>query len=882
MQLGGASRELNRTISSMSCSTASAVDVAAEISNSVIAPQWKKRRVCLNSTSPPPEGWKEAQASLPTLGLPGYYMEPCFNELAMRELMDPGFSSRVPDFTVGRLGYGSIKFIGETDVRWLDLDSIVRFHRHEVVVYEDENDKPPVGEGLNKAAEVSLLLQVTLSNAEDGCKESIVKKLRQSAEKQRARFISFDPANGQWKFSVDHFSRFGLSEDDEEDIIMDDAAAILDHRAMNGGQRFDIDEETHLDHSGSFLPHSLPAHLGLDPVKMNEMRMLMFPDEEEEEDDLDIIPHRQKQSLSKETIKSPLQSATRVTQTATPPARKTPLALLEYDNGSFDSNSPGNILMSQQNKSMTLKTVKAEGFKLDLMGETPVSGNHSRIIVDAGLFMGRSFGVGWGPNGILVHAGNPISGNDTQRVLSSVIKLEKVAIDKVVRDENNKVREELVDFAFNFPLDLHKGMDHETNEVEFGSFKLKLQKVISSRLMLSEICRRYADMVQKQLEVPGLTSSARSTLMHQILVWELIRVLFSDREYGQLKTSGADNEEDMMQDMKEASPEVDPEALPLIRRAEFSYWLQESVYPRLQDNISSLDEPKYLEHIFLLLTGRQLDAAVELAVSQGDVRLACLLSQAGGSTMNRSDAARQLELWKVNGLDFGFIEKDRIRLYELLAGNIHGALHDSEIDWKSFLGLLMWYKMPPNASLPDIFRAYQHLLYGGGAPCPVPVYIDETLVEEAKNWRTKEHFDISYYLMLLHAGEERKYGFLKNMFSAFSSTHDPLDYHMIWHQRAILEAIGTISSDDLHVLDMGLVSQLLCLRQCHWAIYVVLHMPYREDFPYLQAKLIREILFQYCESWNSQESQRQFIENLGIPVAWLHEALVCYNLFCFY
>ena len=112
------------------------------------------------------------------------------------------------------------------------------------------------------------------------------------------------------------------------------------------------------------------------------------------------------------------------------------------------------------------------------------------------------------------------------------------------------------------------------------------------------------------------------------------------------------------------------------------------------------------------------------------------------------------------------------------------------------------------------------------------------------------------------------------MFSAFASTHDPLDHHMIWHQRAVLEAVGTFSSDDLHVLDMGFVSQLLSLGQCHWAIYVVLHMPHRDDYPYLQATAIREILFQYCETWSAQENQQQFIEDLGIPSAWLHEALV--------
>lgn len=38
----------------------------------------------------------------------------------------------------------------------LDLDSIVHIRRREVVVYPDDEKKPPVGFGLNKRAEVCL------------------------------------------------------------------------------------------------------------------------------------------------------------------------------------------------------------------------------------------------------------------------------------------------------------------------------------------------------------------------------------------------------------------------------------------------------------------------------------------------------------------------------------------------------------------------------------------------------------------------------------------------------------------------------------------------------------------------------------------------------
>ncbi|KAI5660433.1 hypothetical protein M9H77_29226 [Catharanthus roseus] len=845
-------------------------------------PQYKKRKISLdgNDVSLVCEVPRDAEAVLPILRSSDYFTDPCLSELVTQEFINPGYCSRVLDFTVGRYGFGYVKFIGETDVRGLDLDDIVRFRRHEVVVYADEDSKPAVGQGLNKAAEVTLLLNTRVPrDSSENQSKRFLEKLRLKTERQGAKFMSFNASNGEWKFLVQHFSRFGLSDDDEEDIMMDDVSPeVQDPVEMDGGDISDIDDETALLEP-TLLSHSLPAHLGLDPVKMKEMKRLMFSAEEEEiEDSNDMLP-QQRQPFSKESSRSALQRTSQhaIHRESPPLIRKTPLALIEYNPGSFGSSSPGSILMTKQDKGALLRTTKSVGFRLDVKQQTPATGSHSRNIVDAALFMGRSFRVGWGPNGVLVHSGMPVGSSDHQCVLSSVINLEKVAIDKVARDESNKVREELVDFCFDSPLNLHKEISHETKDVQVGPFKLKLQKVVCNRLTLPEICRSYIGIVERQLEVSGLSSASRVLLMHQVMVWELINVLFSSRKMDrEMKFVEDENEEDMLPDGGESSADVDPEALPLIRRAQFSYWLQESVCHRVQEEISSSNELNDLEHIFLLLTGRQLDSAVELAASRGDVRLACLLSQAGGSIVNRSDIAKQLDIWRENGMDFSFIEGSRIRLLELLSGNIQEALHGIRIDWKRFLGLLMWYQLPPDTPLPVTFCTYQQLLDAGKAPYPVPVYVDEGPAEESVNWHAGDHFDLAYYLMLLHSNQETKFGLVKTMFSAFSSTNDPLDHHMIWHQRAVLEAIGTFYSNDLHVLDMGFISQLLCQGQCHWAIYVVLHIPYHEDYPYLHATVIREILFQYCEVWSSQESQQQFIEKLGIPSAWLHEALATY------
>lgn len=49
---------------------------------------------------------------------------------------------------------------------------------------------------------------------------------------------------------------------------------------------------------------------------------------------------------------------------------------------------------------------------------------------------------------------------------------------------------------------------------------------------------------------------------------------------------------------------------------------------------------------------------------------------------------------------------------------------------------------------------------------------------------------------------------------------------------------------------------------------------YHEEFPHVHVNFSKEILLQYCESWIKRDIQRQFLEDLGIPSAWMREALV--------
>ncbi|KAK2078505.1 hypothetical protein QBZ16_003345 [Prototheca wickerhamii] len=177
----------------------------------------------LNGAAPaagPPGG----AALPPTLTRAEYYTTPSASELASLAREDPGALAALPEFVVGRRGLGSVRWLEPVDVRGLDLDAIVSISRGSVEVYLEGPDKPPVGTGLNRPAEVTMLRVHKMDRAtgqptaDPAALDAFARKLRRVSAEQGARFVSYDAKTGTWRFQVEHFSRYGLVDsDDEED-----------------------------------------------------------------------------------------------------------------------------------------------------------------------------------------------------------------------------------------------------------------------------------------------------------------------------------------------------------------------------------------------------------------------------------------------------------------------------------------------------------------------------------------------------------------------------------------------------------------------------------------------------------------------------------------
>ncbi|XP_066999571.1 nuclear pore complex protein Nup98-Nup96 [Anabrus simplex] len=169
---------------------------------------------------------REDQPRHPTgivLNRVGYYTIPSLDELT--SLLTEDGKCIVDNFTVGREGYGNVYFPDSFDVSNLNLDEIVHFRHKEIVLYPDDTRKPPVGEGLNRKAQVTLdrvwpidkTLHEPITDPERLAEMNYEAKLQRVCAKLHTRFLEYRPQTGSWVFKVDHFSKYGLSDSDDDD-----------------------------------------------------------------------------------------------------------------------------------------------------------------------------------------------------------------------------------------------------------------------------------------------------------------------------------------------------------------------------------------------------------------------------------------------------------------------------------------------------------------------------------------------------------------------------------------------------------------------------------------------------------------------------------------
>lgn len=874
--------------------------------------------------SPVRPGKTRATPLLPQLRAVDYFTKPDKAALEAMAQRDPDALARVENFTVGRRGVGTVRWLAPVDVRGLDLDALVKFQPREIRVYLDEEDKPPVGEGLNQPAEVTLfgIYRLDKATGKPMTDEKTVRKMREKLSRVvleqtdgHGQMIDYDVHGGVWRFQVEHFSRYGLDEEDEDDEDWDaglqqgegvsdmnvpnDSAARAegleeDNGPLAGGKVFGLQDwekeetQTSSEEKSSWededliwederLTRAAPPEKAFTPCPFG-------PATEE-------VQEMRKASLwDKHEASSPLhQTAVRPVHHAWRQANASPVQW----NQATSVVAPATVTNPPRGGCAVLRT--SMDSRLDQTCSTLFTKDTTRSR-DLGLFLGASYRVGWGPGSVFVTA------CASPGASAASLKLHRVhpigAEYKGEMDRGALIQQE------EDRLKIHASYSSTASTSPSNGWTMPYQVFCCNDKSLHNVCQRYRLL---------LATSAQANEKGESLVWDLMAVLYgslalshenlfddgsSPRRMEGVEQASHD-EDDLVQCHrqhrdKDSFSDVDgameigtqewTEAISedeekWRRCAALSHWLRRaSSAPVAHPTPSS---PCFA--VFQRLARRDVACAVGLAIEQGDVHLATLLAQAGARSRLAADLPYQLELWEDHG-NLAYFDTERLRVYRLLAGHVQESLNGIQVSWRTCLGLHLWYAQGPAEPPSKAWKKYLEAVLHGNAPPPCPLHQEHSNFDMAVESIVEA---MDYHLLQLHVSNEAGLPMHRDavyLLRPSSVSPYPLDYVAPWHVGTVLASLGALDRHGLH-RDLFTTITRRYLAQVQrmdvsvvWQVYVATHIPDR----YVREAVLEEILIRTAGQWcENGEVQKQLEERLHVPAWYLHHALaVLYRSRC--
>lgn len=205
---------------------------------------------------------------------PEYYTLPPLEDLD--KLTDEEGKCFVQGFTVGRVGYGNVYFPDKMDVSGLNLDEIVHIRYREIVVYPDDTNKPPLGQGLNRPAQVTfdrvfpVVKGVTVTQPDKELVAVFAENLRQVCEKKEMTFVEYRPDTGSFVFKVAHFTRYAL---DSGEVLVKEGLRKPDGSGDAPDERTITDEQKSMEKIEERKREKIISSAGLGGVIVPDIEM---------------------------------------------------------------------------------------------------------------------------------------------------------------------------------------------------------------------------------------------------------------------------------------------------------------------------------------------------------------------------------------------------------------------------------------------------------------------------------------------------------------------------------------------------------------------------------------------------------------------------------
>ncbi|XP_063806920.1 nuclear pore complex protein Nup98-Nup96 isoform X2 [Pseudophryne corroboree] len=694
-----------------------------------------------------------------------YYTLPSMEELA--EQVDENGQCIVDGFTIGREGYGSICFEGLVNLTNLNLDDIVHIRNKEVVVYTDDRDKPPVGEGLNRPAEVTLndvwpmdkTTRSLIKSPERLAEMNYKSKLEAASRKQDAQFKEYRPDTGSWVFRVKHFSKYGLQDSDDED---DDAAANAETKKLKAAALpAPAQQPPVLQASLSGRPTPPPQSPGMEQLgHALEMDSDMADITQDQALDSAFEEHDVMEEQELVSASSHIASSLGVNPHALQVMKAS--LLMEEDGGDianfiFQENRFPRLLHSSSQSPRSpgvggLLQSRFSGSTLLKPSDTRHSSQSPKLPSYS------SAGAEWNSLGPLASAfiKPPLVPDIQLKTVGTCRQQDLVPLEKSVSAGRCKL---LIDMALfmgrsfrvgwgpNWTLAHNGGVLSESSEQEddgnmetmdYGflpmpsaaksladsPFKVRIEKLsleekrrdLQSYLIPLEIELKNSTVQPERC--PRLVPNPGYAAIHDYAGW--VRDVCED---------SADLEPvvtqwcltwtmckalwGQLQELETSLEESNEYVERLQRRKAFSHWLAETAAENIEEEVALHSHERPIQAVFSYLTGCRISEACRLAQKSGDHRLAMLLSQLVGSQPVRDLMTMQLVDWNKLHVD-RFIQEERLKVYALLSSTPVWQSSDkrsinvcSQLDWKRALAIHLWYMLPPTESIAQALQMYE-------------------------------------------------------------------------------------------------------------------------------------------------------------------------------
>ncbi|VDK70240.1 unnamed protein product [Litomosoides sigmodontis] len=594
-----------------------------------------------------------------------YECEPSLEELAEMALKNNGVCHIESGFTIRRLAFGSVFWPGPFDLHDVNLDKVVHFRQHEVIVYPDDNLKPQIGQELNRFAEVSLdrvwprdkqskeYITDALRLEEMGYRA----KLERASLKMGAKFKDYRPETGTWVFTVPHFTKYGLPEDDDNDMIDEEQlkTALKASKIQNAVQRAKL-PKLNVAHESNIANSAISGTRATDG----------FQDYQQESKQSDSMLFARGLGGINGYGKSFFEQNTFFdTQVMRDSIRASVMSETEHKMELCDNKA---VLEGLLGDSMMIDAEEQEDnvnqlqlYVIDPVNEIESYFNEGEPVImkiaqrtgtfiDGSLMNGRCGRVSWGHGRLHWISDLPNS---------LAVRCFKLQCMEQVPSE--------------YIVDLFQKID-------------SMSKIISSEdvdnLILKNVSQRKPDGEFSNLISYSLAASRSYNMSHDSNVLQLCNALFGSQ-------ITADTNYTKM----------------LTRREEVAKWLQNYIVAK-----EKLPQPGPAKILHLLLTG-DLEAAVQEAVESDYPHLACGLSVFRHTS--REEYKNQIEYWKATK-QCKFVDENLLKIYFLMAGEMQVEINGRTIfvndglDGLQALCTFVSYFDPFDAPLQCVLRAFEN------------------------------------------------------------------------------------------------------------------------------------------------------------------------------